>query len=44
MVSNEFAKRYGSEGIINISLHPGTSLCVHSRPLFLMLYVHDRYY
>jgi len=30
LFSNEFARRYGSEGIVSISLHPGANLSRHA--------------
>jgi retinol dehydrogenase 12 len=36
MISNEFARRYGGEGIVSISLHPGninTDLSRHTSAL-----------
>lgn len=37
LLSNEIARRYGSEGIVSISLHPGTNLSRHAGSLLHQL-------
>jgi len=37
LLSNEIARRYGSEGIVSISLHPGTNLSRHAGSLIHQL-------
>ncbi len=45
VLSNEFARRYGSEGIVSTCLNPGnlkTDLQRHTTPLFMLFFVSNR--